>query len=30
MSAFYPGRFIRETGPARVMRVAGTTANFRF
>lgn len=29
MSAFYPGRFIRETGPARVMRVASTTANFR-
>lgn len=30
MSAFYPGQFIRDTGPARVMRVASTMANFRF
>ncbi|WP_313443025.1 alginate export family protein [Novosphingobium sp.] len=30
VSAFDPGRFIRETGPARVMRVAGAAATFRF
>ncbi|AHE55508.1 alginate export family protein [Sphingomonas sanxanigenens] len=30
MSSFAPGRFIRETGPARTMRVAGGMANFRF
>lgn len=30
ISAFDPGRFIRETGPARTMKVAGAMANFRF
>ncbi|KJV35845.1 hypothetical protein VI08_06795 [Luteibacter yeojuensis] len=30
MSAFFPGRFIRETGPSRTMRVAAAMANFRF
>jgi hypothetical protein len=27
---FVPGRFIRDTGPARPIRVAGLAANFRF
>jgi hypothetical protein len=30
VSVFDPGRFIRDTGPARTMRVAGAMANFRF
>jgi hypothetical protein len=30
VSAFDPGRFIRETGPARTIRMAAATANFRF
>ncbi|MGK6324788.1 alginate export family protein [Sphingomonas sp. DT-51] len=30
LSAFVPGGFIRETGPARVIRMAGAAANFRF
>lgn len=30
VSAFKPGRFIRETGPSRTLRVAGVQAMFRF
>jgi hypothetical protein len=30
VGAFDPGRFIRDTGPARTMRVVGVMANFRF
>lgn len=30
LSAFNPGRFIRETGPAETIRMITTTANFRF
>lgn len=30
VSDFEPGPFIRETGPARTMRVVGAMANFRF
>ncbi len=30
LSAFAPGAFIRETGPAKTIRMAGTAANFRF
>lgn len=30
VSAFEPGRFIRETGPSRMLRVAGAHAMFRF
>lgn len=30
VSAFAPGAFIRDTGPAQTIRVAGAAANFRF
>ena len=30
VSAFAPGRFIRDTGPARTIRVVAAAANFRF
>lgn len=30
LSAFYPGRFIRETGPAETIRMITTTATYRF
>ncbi|WP_448097304.1 alginate export family protein [Luteibacter yeojuensis] len=30
LSAFYPGPFIRDTGSARTIRMAGTQATFRF
>lgn len=30
ISAFDPGAFIRATGPAKTIRMAGTAANFRF
>jgi hypothetical protein len=29
-SVFAPGGFIRETGPAKTIRMIGTEANFRF
>jgi hypothetical protein len=30
VGVFDPGPFIRDTGPAKIMQVAGATANFRF
>ncbi|MCY1170441.1 Alginate export [compost metagenome] len=30
LSTFAPGAFIRETGPAKMIRMAGTAATFRF
>ena len=30
LSVFDPGPFIRDTGPARTIRMAGTQATFRF